>query len=53
MGFLNKICQRPATEKPYMLLVTGYPTDDAQIPMHARNKKSLDEIATFFVADED
>lgn len=48
MGFLNEICQRPADDKPYILLVTGYPAADATIPRHATEKKPLDEIATFF-----
>ena len=39
---------RPDTDKPYILLVTGYPADDAQIPQHATEKKPLHEIATFF-----
>jgi hypothetical protein len=30
-----------------MLIVTGYPAEDATVPEHAMNKKSLDEIATF------
>lgn len=47
MGFLNQICGRPAQEKPYILLVTGYPADDAQIPRHALEKKPLAEIASF------
>jgi nitroreductase len=48
MSFLNDICGRPATDKPYILLVAGYPADDAAIPAHAMKKKPLDEIATFF-----
>ena len=28
MGFLNDICGRPETEKPYILLVVGYPAED-------------------------
>jgi iodotyrosine deiodinase len=47
MGFLNQICGRPAQEKPYILLVTGYPAEDAQIPSHALEKKPLAEIASF------
>ncbi|MCZ8182405.1 MAG: nitroreductase family protein [Beijerinckiaceae bacterium] len=47
MGFLNEICRRPAQEKPYILLVTGYPAADAHIPRHATEKKSLAEIASF------
>jgi len=48
MGFLNEICERPKTEKPYILLVTGYPDEGAKIPKHATVKKPLDQIATFF-----
>lgn len=47
MGFLNEICRRPAQEKPYILLVTGYPAEDAHIPRHATEKKPLAEIASF------
>ena len=45
MGFLNDILQRPSHERPYLLLVVGYPADDAQVP--AITKKPLAEIATF------
>lgn len=45
MGFLNGILGRPAAEKPFLLLVVGYPAADARVP--AITKKSLDEIATF------
>ncbi len=48
MGFLNEICRRPAEEKPYILLVTGYPAVGATIPRHAMEKKSLAEAVTFF-----
>ena len=48
MSFLTDICNRDKdNERPYMLLITGYPSDDATIPAHALDKKSLDEIATF------
>lgn len=47
MGFLNEICERPRDEKPYILLVTGYPAPDATIPAQALVKKPLDEIASF------
>jgi nitroreductase len=47
MSFLSKICKRPDDERPYMLLIAGYPDDNATVPDHARNKKSLDEICTF------
>lgn len=48
MGFLNQICGRPKTDRPYILLVTGYPDENAKIPAHATVKKPLEQIATFF-----
>lgn len=45
MGFLNEILDRPSNERPFLLLVVGYPADDAVVPDIAR--KSLNEIATF------
>ena len=47
MRFLNEVCERPAGEKPYMLIVGGYPAKDATVPEHALIKKSLDEITTW------
>ena len=47
MGFLNEICGRPEEEKPYILLITGYPTENATIPKFATQKKSLEEISNF------
>jgi nitroreductase len=49
MTFLRDICERPETEKPFVLLVVGYPADGCTVPAHALEKKSLDEIATFKV----
>jgi nitroreductase len=45
MNFLNKILNRPANERPFLILVVGYPQEGAQVP--AITKKSLEEIATF------
>ncbi|HHJ07303.1 MAG TPA: nitroreductase family protein, partial [Anaerolineae bacterium] len=45
MGFLRRILNRPVNEKPFLILVVGYPAKDAQVPVIS--KKSLDEIATF------
>mgnify|MGYP001222331290 CR=1 FL=1 len=45
MGFLNEILGRPSNERPFLLIVVGYPSDDATVPKIT--KKSLDEIATF------
>lgn len=47
MSFLNEICGRPAHDKPYILLVLGYPKEGATIPEHAMRKRELSEIATF------
>ncbi|WP_284191769.1 nitroreductase family protein [Vibrio zhanjiangensis] len=48
MSFLTGICGRDSdVERPYMLIVTGYPDTGATIPAHALNKKTLDDIATF------
>jgi iodotyrosine deiodinase len=48
MEFLNEILGRPDNEKPFLLLVVGYPAADALVP--EIQKKSLEEIATFFEA---
>ena len=32
MGFLNRILERPAREKPFLLLVTGYPAPGVTVP---------------------
>ena len=45
MKFLNKLLDRPATERPYMLIVTGYPAAGAMVP--AIEKRSLEEILEF------
>jgi iodotyrosine deiodinase len=47
MGFLNEILGRPAHERPYLLVVTGYPADGARVPVAGGRKKTLAEIATF------
>jgi nitroreductase len=36
MGFLNRILDRPAHEKPFLLLVTGHPAAGATVPDIAR-----------------
>ena len=48
MNFLNEVCGRPPSEKPYLLLVVGHPAGDATMPEHAAVKKPLDEISAFF-----
>lgn len=45
MGFLNEILGRPSHERPFLILVVGYPSENVQVPRI--EKKSLEEIATF------
>jgi hypothetical protein len=45
MGFLNTILDISPDEKPYLILVVGYPAENAQVPVI--EKKFLEEIATF------
>ncbi len=45
MGFLNKLLQRPAHEKPFLLLVVGHPAENAVVPDIPR--KPLTEISSF------
>lgn len=45
MGFLNGLLDRPANERPFLLLVVGLPADGARVP--DIGKKRLDAIATF------
>ena len=45
MAFLNRILQRPAHEKPFLLLVVGHPAIDASVPDIER--KTLVDISTF------
>ena len=47
MGFLREICERPAHEKPLMIVVVGHPADDATVPEHALRKKPLEQIASW------
>jgi iodotyrosine deiodinase len=46
MGFLNRICGRPAREKPFLLLVVGRPAPAAMTPAAARAKKPLAQVTS-------
>jgi len=50
MGFLNELLGRPTNERAFLLLVAGYPADDAAVPDIGR--KPIDEIATFLDAGD-
>ncbi len=45
MKFLNEILGRPKSERPFLLLVVGYPADNARVPDVGR--KALDEFTTW------
>jgi len=45
MKFLNEILDRPKSERPFLLLVVGYPAEGARVPDIGR--KSLEEFTTF------
>jgi len=45
MNFLNQILGRPSNERPFLLLIVGYPAENAVVP--DIRKKPLGEIATF------
>lgn len=49
MGFLNGLLGRPERERPYLLLVVGYPVEGTRVP--AIVKKPFGEIATVISAD--
>ncbi|NWG93445.1 MAG: nitroreductase family protein [Parvularculaceae bacterium] len=48
MTFLSEKLNRPATEKPYLLVVVGRPRQDAVIPLQALKKKKLSDIMTVY-----
>jgi len=45
MKFLNELMDRPRSERPFLLLVVGYPAPGAEVP--DISKKRLDEISSF------
>lgn len=47
MRFLNRVCARPAHEKPVMIVVAGHAAADATVPRHALRKKPLEQISSW------
>jgi nitroreductase len=45
MGFLNAILKRPVNEKPFLILVTGYPKKNTRVPVIG--KKQFNQITSF------
>lgn len=46
MKFLNRILERPSNERPFLLLVVGFPGENCTVPN--LEKKPLEHIASFF-----
>ncbi len=46
MIFLNQILDRPSNERPFVLLVVGYPAEHVKVPVIT--KKKLEQTTTFF-----
>lgn len=46
MSFLSKILERPANEKPFLLLPIGFPADDAKVPV--LQKKTNEELIVWY-----
>lgn len=47
MNFLNEILNRPSNERPFVLLVVGYPAENAKVPVIM--KKRLEQTTTFIL----
>lgn len=47
MRFLNRVCGRPPSEKPVMIVVAGHAAADATVPLHALRKKPLEQISSW------
>lgn len=45
MGFLNEILERPDNERPFLILVVGYPEEGVKVPFI--EKKNFEQITTF------
>ena len=46
MNFLQKLLNRPANERPFLLIPVGYPAENAEVPVLERKK--LDEVTVFY-----
>ena len=46
MRFLDEILGRPARERPFLLVVVGYPEKGIRVPVDAARKKAFPEICT-------
>ena len=46
MNFLTKLCNRPKSNKPVMILTVGHASSNATVPKVAKIKKPIDQILT-------
>ncbi|MFK8079567.1 MAG: nitroreductase family protein [Granulosicoccus sp.] len=46
MGFLRDVLERPAHEKPFILIITGYPATHAKVPNI--NKQTADQLISWW-----
>jgi hypothetical protein len=51
MKFLNEVLDRPPAERPFLLLVVGFPETGAMVPDIP--KKTLSEISTLITPDRE
>ena len=48
MGFLNKICDRPRSNKASLILAVGHPAENAVIPLASTIKKPMEQVLSKF-----
>ena len=46
MSFLTKICKRPTSNRPLMILAIGHPAKKAKVPYAATIKKPIEQVLT-------
>ncbi|MCF6359917.1 MAG: nitroreductase family protein [Cyclobacteriaceae bacterium] len=46
MAFLSKLLNRPANERPFLLIPVGYPADETYVPQLTR--KPIEEVSVFY-----
>jgi len=51
MGFLGTLLNRPANERPYLLIPVGYPAKEATVPMIT--KKPLEQVLIHFAGKQE
>ena len=49
MNFLTKVLERPANERPFLLIPVGYPTENAEVPNLTR--KSAEEVIAYYTGN--